>query len=115
MQFLRNVFLSGVPRPASAGVFPEGVEKVLLNNKGKLSSYTIQYYMCPPPFKTAGNITPYGIGLVEFPEGIQVAGLIADSDLKNLKTGQVMETTTYTLYQDDQGRDVVTWAFRVAK
>jgi hypothetical protein len=23
-----------------------------------------------------------------------------------------METTTFALYQDDEGRDVVTWAFR---
>jgi len=26
-----------------------------------------------------------------------------------------METTTYTLYKDEEGNDVVTWAFRVVK
>jgi hypothetical protein len=95
------------------GCSREGVEDVLLSKKGKLATYTIQHYMCPPPFKTMGDITPYGLGVVEFPEGISVAGLIMDSDLDALKIGLDMETTTYTLYQDEEGNDVVTWAFKV--
>lgn len=97
------------------GCSREGVEEVLLSKKGKLATYTIQHYMCPPPFKTMGDITPYGLAVVEFPEGISVAGLITDSDLDALKIGLDMETTTYTLYHDDEGNDVVTWAFRVIK
>jgi uncharacterized OB-fold protein len=96
------------------GCSREGVEKVLLSNKGKLASYTIQHYMCPPPFRPTGDITPYGIGLVEFPEErIQCAGLIMESDLKALKIGQNVETITYTLRKDEEGQEVVTWAFRV--
>ena len=95
------------------GCSREGVEDVLLSKKGKLATYTIQHYMCPPPFKTMGDITPYGLGVVEFPEGISVAGLIVDSDLDALKIGLDMETTTYTLYHDEEGNDVVTWAFKV--
>jgi len=98
-----------------SGCSREGVEPVLLANRGKLASYTIEHYMCPPPFKTAESIAPYGIGLVEFPEGIQVAGLIMESDLEALKIGQEVETITYTLYSNDEGQDVVTWAFRVLK
>jgi len=97
------------------GCSREGVENVFLSKKGKLATYTVQYYMCPPPFKTAGDITPYGVGMVEFPEGISVAGIIAESDLNALKIGLDMETTTYTLYKDEQGNDVVTWAFKVVK
>lgn len=95
------------------GCSREGVEKVLLGNRGKLASWTIEHYMCPPPFKTTGNIAPYGIALVEFPEGIQVAGLIMESNLDALRIGQEVETITYTLYRNDEGQDVVTWAFRV--
>ena len=91
-----------------SGCSREGVEKVLLNNRGTLASYT-----CPPPFKTMGNIAPYGVGLVEFPEGIQVAGLIMESNLDALEIGQDVETITYTLYKNDEGQDVVTWALRV--
>jgi uncharacterized OB-fold protein len=95
------------------GCSREGVEEVLLSKRGKLATYTIQHYMCPPPFKTMGDITPYGLAVVEFPEGISVAGLIVDSDLDALKIGLDMETTTYTLYHDEEGNDVVTWAFKV--
>jgi len=95
------------------GCSREGVENVLLSKVGKLASYTVQYYMPPPPFKTQGDITPYPIGLVEFPEGIQVAGIVVGCELDKLKVGLDVETTTFTLYQDDEGRDVVTWAFAV--
>ena len=97
------------------GCSRQGVESVFLSKRGKLATYTVQYYMCPPPFKTAGDITPYGIGMVEFPEGISVTGIITESDLNALKIGLDMETTTYTLYKDEKGNDVVTWAFRVVK
>ena len=97
------------------GCSRQGVENVFLGGRGKLATYTVQYYMCPPPFKTAGDITPYGVGMVEFPEGISVTGIITETDLNALKIGLDMETTTYTLYKDEEGNDVVTWAFRVVK
>lgn len=97
------------------GCSRQGVQPVLLSKRGKLATYTVQHYMCPPPFKTTGDITPYGIAMVAFPEGISVAGLIMESDLDGLKIGLEMETIPYTLYQDDDGNDVITWAFRVVK
>ena len=98
------------------GCSREGVEDVLLPSKGKLASYTIQHYPCPPPFKTEKKITPYGIALVEFEnEKIQVAGIMVDTDLKSLKLGMEMETTTLTMFQNEEKQDVVTWAFRAVK
>ena len=94
------------------GCSRQKIKKVLLSKEGKLESYTIQYYMPPPPFKTERDITPFAIGLVEFPEGIQVTGMVTDCPLDELKIGLVMETTTFKLYRDDKGQDVVTWAFR---
>jgi uncharacterized protein len=98
------------------GCTREKIEDVLLPRKGKLASYTIQYYPCPPPFKTEKKITPYGIGLVEFTaENIQVAGIITDTDLKSLKTGMEMETTTLPMYTNEEKQEVVTWAFRAVQ
>ena len=98
------------------GCSRQGVEDVLLPSKGKLASYTIQYYPCPPPFKTEKKITPYGIGLVEFEnEKIQVAGIITETDLKSLKLGMEMETTTLDLYTNEEKQQVVTWAFRATR
>jgi uncharacterized OB-fold protein len=95
------------------GCSREGVENVLLSKVGKLASYTVQYYMPPPPFKTQGDITPYAIGMVEFPEGIQVTGIMVGCKPNDLKIGAKVETTTYTLYKDNEGRDVVTWGFQL--
>jgi len=98
------------------GCSRKGVEDVLLPSKGKLASYTIQHYPCPPPFKTEQKITPYGIGLVEFQdEKIQVAGIISDTDLDSLELGMEMETTTLALYTNEEKQQVVTWAFRSVK
>lgn len=98
------------------GCSREGIEEVLLSNKGKLASYVIQHYMPPPPFKTEKNITPYGIGLVEFvDEKIQVAGIITETDLKSLEIGMEMETTLLRLFSNEEKQDVVTWAFKSVK
>jgi uncharacterized protein len=98
------------------GCSREGVESVLLPNKGKLASYTVQYYPCPAPFKTEAKITPYGIGLVEFEnEKIQITGIITETDLKTLKLGMEMETTILEMYTNEEKQQVVTWAFRAVK
>ncbi|RJX32471.1 MAG: hypothetical protein C4525_10335 [Desulfarculus sp.] len=94
------------------GCSREGVEKILLNRIGKLASYTVQHYMPPPPFRTEKDITPYPIGMVEFPEGIQVVGIMVDYKEDDLVLGREVETTTFTLYRDDKGQEIVTWAFR---
>lgn len=97
------------------GCSRQGIEKVLLNREGVLVSYAIQYYMPPPPFKTDKDITPYIIGLVEFSEGIQIVGIVVGCEFDQLKLGMVMETTTFTLYQNEGGQDIVTWAFQPEK
>ena len=94
------------------GCSREGVQDVLLGKRGKLATYTVQHYMCPPPFHTEEDITPYGIAMVEFPEGISVAGIVVDTDLDALRTGTEMETTSFALYKNDEGQNVCTWAFR---
>jgi len=97
------------------GCSREGVKNTLLSNRGTLATYTIQHFMCPPPFKTLGDITPYGLAMVEFPEGISVAGLIVESDLETLQIGLEMETVSFAVGHDEEGNDEVTWAFRVVK
>jgi len=98
------------------GCSREGIEDVLLPNKGKLASYVVQHYAPPPPFKFEKSIVPYGIALVEFEnERIQIAGIITDTDLKSLELGMKMETVTLRMFTNDEKQDVVTWAFRVVE
>ena len=96
------------------GCSRSGIKNVLLNRVGTLVSYTIQHYMPPPPFRTQEDITPYVVGLIEFPEGIQISGIVVDCSPDAFKIGMSMETTTFTLYREDGGTDIVTWAFKPA-
>jgi uncharacterized OB-fold protein len=93
------------------GCSREGIHNVLLSS-GILKSYTIQYYMPPLPFKTEKNIAPYAIGLVEFPEGIQIAGIVKECPFDHLKIGLRMKVVTFTLYKNEKDQEVLTWAFQ---
>ena len=63
------------------------VEEARLSPKGKLYSYTIQYYPPPSPFKYQEPFKPYGIGLVELSEGIMVTGMLTTGDRTSSKSG----------------------------
>ena len=107
-----TTFFPGYHEQHRPGCSREGVESILLGREGILASYTIQHYMPPAPFRVDREIVPYVIGLIEFPEGIQVAGILVDCPSEQLKLGMRVETTTFTMYQNEEKQDVVTWAFR---
>jgi uncharacterized OB-fold protein len=87
------------------------VEQAFLSRRGKLWSFTVQYYPPPPPFKAQEPFVPYGIGVVELPEEIRVAGMLTESDPEKLKIGMEMELLLDKLYEED-GEEWVTWKFR---
>ena len=91
------------------------VEEALLSTKGTLWSYTIQYYMPPPPFHPPDPPAPYAIGLVELPESIRVLGMITGCDIDNIKIGMPMELKVEKMYEDEHGNDVLTWKFKPTK
>lgn len=93
----------------------DDVEQTYLSRIGKLWSYTIEYYPLPPPYKTIGEFKPFGIGEVEFPEKVRVAGIIigVDDPEKDLKFGMDMELVLDVLYEDEQGNDVIGWKFKL--
>jgi uncharacterized OB-fold protein len=87
------------------------VEEIQLSKRGKLYSYTIQYYQPPKPFVSVSPYVPLGIGLVEFPEGVRICGQMVDCnpelDLKlNLDVEMVI---------DALDEKVVAWKFRIVK
>ena len=57
---------------------------------------------------------PYGVGIVELPEGVRVIARLTEADPAALAEGQAMELRVVPLHQDDEGNDVVTYAFAVA-
>jgi uncharacterized OB-fold protein len=88
------------------------VEEALLSTRGTLYSYTVQYYPPPLPFRYNEPFVPYGIGYVELPEEIRVAGILTVNDPEKIKIGMDVELVVEELYKDEQGREVVTYKFR---
>jgi len=85
-------------------------DEILLQKKGFLRSYTIQYYQPPPTFKCPEPFEPYALGSVELGDGIEIAGIITGCKLEQIKIGMPLETTLYKLYEDND-KDIVTYAF----
>lgn len=83
------------------------VEEVLLSNRGKLASYTIQHY-APPIFKME-PFRPFAIGLVELPEEINVLAMLTTTE--NIEIGMDLEMVVRPLYTEGD-HDVVTWMFK---
>jgi uncharacterized protein len=78
-----------------------------LSRRGRLWAWTA---VTASPPGSLGEI-PYGIGVVELPEGIRVIGRLTESNPAVLGAHQEMELQVVPLCSDDDGNDVVTYAF----
>jgi uncharacterized OB-fold protein len=85
----------------------EGPEAVELPSRGTLWAWTA--VTAPPPGYEGA--TPYGMGVVELPHGIRVITRLTVSDPGALVFGQSMELCVVPLHTDDEGNDVITFAF----
>jgi len=85
----------------------EDPEPVELSRAGKLWSWTA---VTAPPPGYAGEI-PYGVGVVELPEGIRVIARLTESDPAALGADQEMELQVVPLCSEEDGTDIVTYAF----
>jgi uncharacterized OB-fold protein len=86
------------------------VEPRDLSAAGRLFGWTT-VTTAPPGY--LGSV-PYGFGIVELPDGLRVIGRVTETDLEALEYGQPMRVVADVLYTDDEGADVVTWAFEPA-
>jgi uncharacterized OB-fold protein len=80
---------------------------VELSRRGTLWSWTA-VTASPPGYQ--GEV-PFGIGIVELPEGVRVITRLTVSDPSALHAGQPMECRVVRLHADAEGNDVVTYAF----
>jgi uncharacterized OB-fold protein len=85
----------------------EDPRPVNLSASGTLWSWTA---VTAPPPGYLGE-TPFGIGVVELPEGVRVITRLTECDPARLQLGQAMELQIVPLHVDDEGNDVVTYAF----
>jgi uncharacterized OB-fold protein len=80
---------------------------VEFSEPGTLWSWTA---VTAPPPGYAGE-TPYGVGVVELPEGIRVIARLTESDPAALSLGDPMELRIVPIHTDPEGNEVVTYAF----
>jgi uncharacterized protein len=78
-----------------------------LSGAGTLWAWTA-VTSAPPGY--VGDV-PYGLGVVELPEGIRVITRLTESDPAALAFGQAMVLRIASLHADADGNDVVTFAF----
>lgn len=88
----------------------DDIEEVVLSDHGTLWAWTA-VEIAPPGYR--GEV-PYGFGIVELPEGLRVVTRLREADPARLSAGQAMRLVAETLYEDEDGRPVVTWSFAPA-
>jgi uncharacterized OB-fold protein len=87
----------------------------LLDRRGRLWAWTTQDFPPPsPPYAgPAGKeFVPFGIGYVELGGEVKVEARLTEADADVLATGMEMELVLVPLRTDDEGNEVVTFAFQ---
>lgn len=90
------------------------VEEVLFSRKGKLYTYTINYYQPPPPYVSPEPFVPYATAVMELEkEKMKIGGqIVSGCDFKKLKIGIELEVVLELLYKDEPGNEVMVWKFK---
>jgi uncharacterized OB-fold protein len=92
------------------------MEDIELPRRGTLWTFTTQEFIPKsPPYavvETLATFKPYAVGYVAFPGLLKVEGRIDTDDISALAIDMEMETVVVPFHQDDEGNDVMTFAFR---
>jgi len=87
---------------------------LLLPRRGTLVAWTTQGF--PPGAPYAGPVgkdfVPFGVGLVQLGDIVRVEARLTENDPAKLRFGQEVERTMVPLTKDEEGVDVMTFAFR---
>ncbi|HKA19644.1 MAG TPA: OB-fold domain-containing protein [Blastocatellia bacterium] len=93
----------------------ETTEVIRLSRRGTLYSFTIQRFKPPPPYRGPDPFVPYGVGIVELPEGVRVTAVLEESNPECLRVGMQMETVVKVRYENDDGNEVLGYGFKVVE
>lgn len=86
----------------------ETVTPLALGQRGVLWTYTVVRHRPPGNYKGPEPFIPFGLGLVELPEGLRVMATI-EGHVENFKIGQALRFRPYVRHDVD--RDVVAFSF----
>jgi uncharacterized OB-fold protein len=90
-------------------------ETVELAGRGRLWTWTVQGFppKAPPYVGNADPKTfePFGVGYVELPGQVKVEARLTEADPAKLEIGMEMEMVIVPLTTDEDGNEIVTFAF----
>jgi uncharacterized OB-fold protein len=84
------------------------VEDLSLSDRGTVWTYTVVRHRPPGAYKGPEPFEPFGLGLVELPDGLRVMSPI-ECDIDKLRIGMPVRFKPYVRHDPD--RDVVAFAF----
>ncbi|MBX3027633.1 OB-fold domain-containing protein [bacterium] len=85
----------------------ERCQTAALSDRGTLCLFT-GVNNRPPGY--LGEV-PFGFGVVELPEGLRLIARLTEADPTKLRAGMAMRLVIVPLHVDDEGREVVSYAF----
>jgi uncharacterized OB-fold protein len=91
------------------------MERHLLPRRGTLWTWTTQDFLPKEPYasgETPETFRPYGVGLVQLGDEVRVEARLTESDPARLRFGMEVELAIVPFRVDDDGSEIVTYAFR---
>ena len=87
---------------------------VLLPRRGTVIAWTTQGFPPGAPYAgpTGKDFVPFGVGLVQLGDQIRVEGRLTENDPAKLKFGMEVELTMVPFTTDEEGNEIVTFAFQ---
>ena len=101
---------SGCPRCTG-----QQTEPVELGRRGTLWTWTVQGFPPKaPPYRgfTDERFQPFGVGYIELPGEVKVEARLTEADPAKLHIGMEMEMVMVPLTIDEDGNEVITFAFQ---
>ena len=91
----------------------DGDGRAPARGRGRLWAWTTQGFPPPTPYSgpTGPAFVPFGVGYVELGD-VKVEARLTEADPDALRTGMDMELVVVPFRTDDDGNEVVTFAFR---
>lgn len=97
---------SGCPRCTRREMQPVELPRV-----GVLWSFTVQAFRPKTPYDGPDEFVPYGVGYVDLDGRVLVESRLTENDPARLRIGQPVELVLEPYRQDEDGTDVLTFAF----
>ena len=101
--------------PSCARCGSTEITQHLLPRRGALWTFTTQEFLPKEPYasgETMETFRPYGVGMVELGDDVRVEARLTEGDASKLRIGMDVELVVIPFRTDDDGTEVMTYAFR---